>query len=77
MENENGQGQTPHLKPEDIATQVSVVLTKSGQCAIVGDLKNLPLLLHLLGQGAIILSELVKKALTQRVIPIQRPEGKP
>lgn len=60
----------PNLGPENIAHQVTVVITKDGQPAIIGDLKNLPLMLHLLSQGIDIVGGLVSQALPKRIIPV-------
>jgi hypothetical protein len=54
----------PTLNPEDILHQVSVVITKDNQSAIIGDLNNLPLLLHLLAVGVDIVGELVSQEAT-------------
>jgi hypothetical protein len=62
-----------NLKPEDIAHQVSVVLTKDGQAAIMGDMDNLPMLLHLLSVGVDIVGGLVSQKLPQRIIPVTGP----
>ena len=72
----NGKGNTPpppqqiSLNPEDILHQVTVVITKDGQWAIIGELDNLPLLLHLLSTGVDIVGGLVSQRLPQRIIPV-------
>jgi hypothetical protein len=70
----NGPGPTGpppiKLKPEDIAHQVSVVITKDGHTVIMGELGNLPLLLHLLAQGVDIVGGIVSQRLPQRIIPV-------
>jgi len=74
----NGKGSTPppqpmSLNPEDILHQVTVVITKNNQSAILGDLDNLPLLLHLLSMGVDIVGGLVSHRLPQRIIPVTGP----
>jgi hypothetical protein len=61
------------LKPEDILHQVTVVITKDGQAAMLGPVENLPLCLHLLSQGIDIVVGLVQDALPKRIIPVTAP----
>lgn len=65
----NGKGPTTPMKlgPDNIRHQVTVVLTTDNQYAIMGELDNLPLLLHLLSQGIDIVGGLVSKALPKRI----------
>lgn len=74
----NGKGSTPppppvSLNSEDILHQVTVVITKDHRPAIIGDLDNLPLLLHLLSTGVDIVGGLVSQRLPQRIIPVTGP----
>ena len=80
--NSNGKGAAPPppppgppsaLNPEDILHQVSVVITKDNQSAIIGDLGNLPLLLHLLAVGVDIVGRLVSQAIPKLIIPVTGP----
>jgi hypothetical protein len=76
--NDNGkQGKGPEmpreLKPEDILHQVTVVLTKDGETALLAPTDNLPLTLHLLAAGMDIAADLVSQALPKRIIPVTGP----
>ena len=74
MSNNGKNGSPPpqpiSLNPEDILHQVTVVITKDNRPAIIGDLDNLPLLLHLLSTGVDIVGGLVSQKLPQRIIPV-------
>lgn len=63
----------PQLRPEDIAAQVSVVITKDGKVAIFGPRDNLPLMLQLLSEAVAIAGQLVEQALPKRIIPVTGP----
>lgn len=65
---ENHQPPTPSLQPEDIAYTVTVIVTKTGQTALLGDIDNLPVVLGLLGEGVAIASKLVEQALPKRIV---------
>ena len=80
--NGNGKGAVPPppppvppsaLNPEDILHQVSVVITRDGTPAIIGDLNNLPLVLHLLSVGIDIVGGLVSQAIPKLIIPVTGP----
>ena len=77
MSNNGKNGSPPpqpiSLNPEDILHQVTVVITKDNRPAIIGDLDNLPLLLHLLSTGVDIVGGLVSQKLPQRIIPVTGP----
>ncbi len=57
------------INPEDIAQEVSVVLTKENKIALAGPLDNLPLILKLLSAGIDIVSQLVYDALPKLIVP--------
>jgi hypothetical protein len=71
-EPQNDQSPLPSssLRPEDILHQVSVVITKDGEAAIIGPLDNLPLMLNLLAQGVDIVGGLVSQAIPKRIIQV-------
>ena len=77
MSNNGKNGSPPpqpiSLNPEDILHQVTVVITKDNRPAIIGDLNNLPLLLHLLSTGVDIVGGLVSQKLPKRIIPVTGP----
>ncbi|RPI51239.1 MAG: hypothetical protein EHM49_07460 [Deltaproteobacteria bacterium] len=58
------------LRKEDILHQVSIVVTKDGQKGLLGDLKNLPLLLHLLSVAVEIVGGLVSQKLPQPYVNV-------
>ena len=76
MSNNGKNGPPPpklDLGPDNIAHQITVVMTKDGGLAILGDIDNIPLMLRLLSAGVDIVGGLVSQKLPQRIIPVTGP----